>query len=190
MIAAPSGAGKSSLVKAFLGRNPGWDLSISTTTRTPRPGEVDGREYWFTSRDAFMARKDQGAFLEWAEVHGNFYGTSKDWIEDRLAASRNIILEIDWQGARQIRTIFAGSHQGPADARLASVFILPPSIEELAYRMRSRGQDSEEVIARRLGAAESEMSHASEFDYVIINQDFSDALQKLEAFAQSVSNPL
>lgn len=190
MIAAPSGAGKSSLVKAFLARNPDWELSISTTTRAPRPGEIDGREYCFTTRDDFMSRRDRGTFLEWAEVHGNFYGTSKDWIEAKLAQAKNIILEIDWQGARQIRKIFADPVRGLAGLRVVSVFILPPSIEELGHRMRARGQDSEEVIAKRLAAAETEMSHANEFDYVIINQDFSDALQKLEAFAQGHHNPL
>ena len=180
MIAAPSGAGKSSLVSAFLARHPEWDLSISTTTRPPRPGETHGKEYFFASRDDFLAQRDQGAFLEWAEVHGNFYGTSRGWVESRLAASRNIILEIDWQGARQIRDVFGQAR------RPASVFILPPSIEELAARLRARGQDSEEVIQGRLAAAESEMAHADEFDDVIINQDFSVALKELEAFADSV----
>ncbi len=141
---------------------------------------MHGREYFFASRDDFLAQRDQGAFLEWAEVHGNFYGTSRHWVESRLAASRNIILEIDWQGARQIREVF-GHAQRPA-----SVFILPPSIEELAARLRARGQDSEEVIRARLAAAESEMAHACEFDDVIINQDFSVALKELEAFANNV----
>ena len=178
MIAAPSGAGKSSLVNAFLARHSDWELSISTTTRPPRPGEVHGREYFFTTKDAFIAQRDQGAFLEWAQVYDNFYGTSRAWIEEKLAQSKNILLEIDWQGAQQIRRLFD---------RPASVFILPPSIEELGARLRARGQDSEEVIARRLAAAESEIQHANEFDYVIINQDFSAALRDLEQFALRVT---
>jgi guanylate kinase len=177
MVAAPSGAGKSSLVTAFLERHPEWDLSISTTTRPPRPGEMHGREYFFASREEFLHQRDHGAFLEWAEVHGNYYGTSRQWVESRLAASRNIILEIDWQGARQIRDVF-GAERPPA-----SVFILPPSIDELAARLRARGQDSEDVIQSRLAAAESEIAHAEEFDDVIINQHFSVALKELEAFA-------
>ncbi len=178
MIAAPSGAGKSSLVNAFLDRHPGWELSVSTTTRPPRPGEINGREYFFTTKEDFIAKRDAGAFLEWAEVHGNFYGTSRQWIEEKLSQSKNILLEIDWQGAQQIRRLFD---------RPASVFILPPSIQELGARLRSRGQDSEEVIARRLAAAESEIEHANEFDYVIINQDFSAALRDLEEFALRVT---
>jgi guanylate kinase len=183
MIAAPSGAGKSSLVSAFLSRHPDWELSISTTTRPPRPGEINGREYFFTSKEDFVARRDQGAFLEWAEVHGNFYGTSRAWIEEKLAESKNILLEIDWQGAQQIRRLFGAQPRQPA-----SVFILPPSVDELSARLRARGQDSEEVIRRRLAAAESEIEHAKEFDYVIINQDFSAALVDLEQFALKIAN--
>ncbi|MBU3724886.1 MAG: guanylate kinase [Burkholderiaceae bacterium] len=179
MIAAPSGAGKSSLVSAFLERHAEWALSISTTTRPPRPGETHGREYFFTTAEEFAQQRDAGAFLEWAEVHGNFYGTSRTWIEAQLAARRNIILEIDWQGAQQIRTLFQGKAHAPK-----SVFILPPSLQELETRLRGRGQDSNEVIQRRLAAAADEMSHAREFDYVIINQDFSAALQDLEGFIQ------
>jgi guanylate kinase len=184
MVAAPSGAGKSSLVRAFLERHNNWALSISTTTRPPRPGEVHGREYFFATKAEFVTQRDRGEFLEWAEVHGNFYGTSKAWIEDQIRQSRNILLEIDWQGAQQIRSLFQGM---PLAAR--SVFILPPSLEELAVRLRNRGQDSEEVISRRLAAAEEEMSHAKEFDYVIINQDFSSALAEFEAIAESVLKP-
>jgi guanylate kinase len=178
MIAAPSGAGKSSLTNAFLARHPDWLLSISTTTRSPRPGEVHGREYFFTDRESFLQARDQGAFLEWAHVHGNFYGTSKAWIEAQLAEHRNILLEIDWQGAQQIRAIFAQSPVKPQ-----SVFVMPPSIEELERRLRARGQDSEAVIAKRVAAAQDEISHAHEFDYVIINQEFSRALQSLESIA-------
>ncbi len=181
MVAAPSGAGKSSLVRAFLARHDNWSLSISTTTRAPRPGESHGREYFFVSKSEFEIRRDRGDFLEWAEVHGNYYGTSQGWIEDQIRQSQNILLEIDWQGAQQIRTLF---RDGPIVPR--SVFILPPSLEELALRLRNRGQDSDEVIARRLAAAEAEIAHAEEFDYVIINQDFSCALGEFEAIAESV----
>jgi guanylate kinase len=178
MVAAPSGAGKSSLVNAFLKAHPDWRLSISTTTRPPRPGELDGREYFFTDRNTFRARRENNEFLEWAEVHGNFYGTSKAWIAAELKANRRIILEIDWQGAAQIRQIFSGQTPQPA-----SVFILPPSLEDLERRLRLRGQDTEEVILKRLAAAKDEIAHANEFDYVIINQDFSVALQEFSAFA-------
>ena len=184
MVAAPSGAGKSSLVKAFLARHDNWSLSVSTTTRAPRPGERHGREYFFVSKEDFDIQRQRGDFLEWAEVHGNYYGTSRGWIEDQIRQSRNILLEIDWQGARQIRALFT---TGPIAPR--SVFILPPSLDELAHRLRNRGQDSEAVIARRLAAAEEEISHAKEFDYVIINQDFSHALGEFEAIAQSVLKP-
>jgi guanylate kinase len=178
MVAAPSGAGKSSLIRAFLERHPDWALSVSTTTRPPRPGEVHGREYFFCSREAFLAQRDRGEFLEWAEVHGNFYGTSRQWMQDKLASQCNILLEIDWQGARQIRRILG---QGGMPPR--SVFILPPSIEVLESRLRGRGQDSEAVIVQRLAAAKEEIEHANEFDYVIINQHFSDTLAAFEAFA-------
>jgi guanylate kinase len=181
MIAAPSGAGKSSLINAFLSKQPSWLLSISTTTRPPRPGEVHGREYFFTDRNTFVKERDQGAFLEWAEVHGNFYGTSKPWVEARLMEQQNILLEIDWQGAQQIRRIFAETAVKPK-----SVFIMPPSVAELERRLRARGQDSEAVIQARLAAAQDEISHSQEFDYVIINQDFSAALHSLESIAASL----
>ena len=185
MVAAPSGAGKSSLVNAFLERNHNWSLSISTTTRSPRPGEVNGREYFFVALTEFESRIARGDFLEWARVHGNLYGTSKDWIQAQLAECKNIILEIDWQGAQQIRRIFSNSKQG---VRPVSVFILPPSVSVLGERLRARGQDSEVVIAERLAAAEEEISHANEFDYVIINQDFSNALCEFEVFANQLLN--
>lgn len=181
MIAAPSGAGKSSLISAFLSKHPDWHLSISTTTRPPRPGEVHGREYFFTDRQSFVQERDRGAFLEWAEVHGNFYGTSKHWVQAQLAERRNILLEIDWQGAQQIRKIFSESPVAPK-----SVFIMPPSVEELERRLRARGQDSDAVIQARVAAAQSEISHAQEFDYVIINQEFSLALQSLESIASTL----
>jgi guanylate kinase len=172
MVVAPSGAGKSTLVNALLARDPGIELSISFTTRAPRPGETDGREYHFTTADDFIARRGRGDFLEWAEVHGHYYGTSRPWIEQRLGAGRDVLLEIDWQGARQVRN---------ALPQAIGIFILPPSIEALEARLHKRGQDSPQVIARRLLAAGAEISHAAEFDYVVINEDFDHALGELGA---------
>jgi guanylate kinase len=172
MVVAPSGAGKSTLVNALLARDPGIELSISFTTRAPRPGETDGHEYHFTTADDFIARRGRGEFLEWAEVHGHYYGTSRPWIEQRLGAGRDVLLEIDWQGARQVRN---------ALPQAIGIFILPPSIEALEARLHKRGQDSPQVIARRLLAAGAEISHAAEFDYVVINEDFDHALGELGA---------
>lgn len=172
MVVAPSGAGKSTLVNALLARDPGIELSVSYTTRPPRPGDQNGREYHFVSVDEFKERRARGEFLESAEVHGNFYATSRVWIEERAQAGSDVLLEIDWQGARQVKTVFPES---------IGVFILPPSIEALADRLRKRGQDSEAVITRRLLAAGSEIAHAPEANYVIINEDFELALQQLTA---------
>jgi guanylate kinase len=172
MVVAPSGAGKSTLVNALLARDRGISLSVSYTTRPPRPGDQNGREYHFVSVEEFKARRARGEFLESAEVHGNFYATSRVWIEERVQAGGDVLLEIDWQGARQVKTVFPES---------IGVFILPPSIEALADRLRKRGQDSEAVITRRLLAAGSEIAHAPEADYVIINEDFELALQQLTA---------
>ncbi|WP_459614146.1 guanylate kinase [Bordetella sp. 2513F-2] len=170
MVVAPSGAGKSSLVRALLDHDPSIVLSISCTTRPPRPGEVDGREYRFVSPEAFRQMRDEQALLEWAEVHGNFYGTPRDRIDAATRAGQDVLLEIDWQGARQVK-------QRYPDA--IGVFILPPSIEELAHRLRNRGQDDDAVITRRLLAAGGEIAHAPECEYVIINQEFSVALSEL-----------
>jgi guanylate kinase len=172
MVVAPSGAGKSTLVNALLARDAGIDLSISFTTRPPRPGEADGREYHFTDEADFLARRDRGEFLECAEVHGHHYGTSRRWIEQRLAAGRDVLLEIDWQGARQVKAALPAA---------VGIFILPPSIEALEARLHRRGQDSAQVITRRLLAAGSEIAHASEFDYLIINENFDHALEQLAA---------
>ena len=172
MVVAPSGAGKSTLVNALLARDRGISLSVSYTTRPPRPGDQNGREYHFVSVEEFKARRARGEFLESAEVHGNFYATSRVWIEERVQAGGDVLLEIDWQGARQVKAVFPES---------IGVFILPPSIEALADRLRKRGQDSEAVITRRLLAAGSEIAHAPEADYVIINEDFELALQQLTA---------
>ena len=177
MVVAPSGAGKSTLVNALLARDAGIELSISFTTRAPRPGETQGREYHFTDTADFLARRAHGEFLECAEVHGNHYGTSRQWIEQRLAAGRDVLLEIDWQGARQVRNAFP---------RAIGIFILPPSIEALEARLRKRGQDSAQVITRRLLAAGAEIAHAPEFDFVVINEHFERALDELCAIVTAI----
>jgi guanylate kinase len=172
VVAAPSGAGKTSLVNALLKQDESIRLSVSFTTRAPRPGETHGREYHFVSREEFAAREAGGEFLETAEVHGNRYGTSRSWIEQQLADGHDVLLEIDWQGARQVRRHFP---------RAVGVFILPPSMEALHARLDQRGQDRPEVIERRLNAAREEMAHAPEFEYVIINDRFEQALAELAA---------
>lgn len=176
IVAAPSGAGKSSLINALLKQEPDIQLSISCTTRAPRPGEEDGQHYRFVSVENFQALREQDQLLEWAEVHGNFYGTPVQPIHEALDAGRDVLLEIDWQGARQVRRFFP---------QAIGIFILPPSIEALESRLNQRGQDSAQVIARRLLAAGSEMSHISEFQYVIINQEFNFALAELAAVVKA-----
>ena len=170
IVSAPSGAGKTTLVRLLLEKDAAISLSISTTTRAPRPGEQDGREYHFVSVPQFVERRDRGEFLEWAEVHGNFYGTSQHWIEEQLQAGRDVLVEIDWQGAQQVREVFPEA---------IGVFILPPSMDVLKQRLAGRGTDSAEVIARRIAAAQAEMRHVDEFDYVIINDDLQKALAEL-----------
>jgi guanylate kinase len=170
VITAPSGAGKSSLINALLEADPTLKLSISYTTRPPRPGEQNGREYHFVDAPGFRRMQGEGEFLESAEVHGNLYGTSKRVISEALASGQDLILEIDWQGARQVRSLYPDC---------VGIFILPPSVEELERRMRSRGQDSEAVIRRRLDNAKEELEHAGEFKYAIINKDFSQARREL-----------
>ena len=170
IVAAPSGAGKTTLVRMLLENDSGVGLSISHTTRAPRAGEQNGREYHFTDVANFLAKTRAGDFLEWAEVHGNYYGTSKSWIEAEMAAGRDVLLEIDWQGAQQVRKLFPAA---------IGVFILPPSIDALECRLAGRGTDAAETIARRLAAARDEMRHAAEFDYVIINDDLQQALADL-----------
>jgi guanylate kinase len=170
IVAAPSGAGKSSIVNACLARDPNIRLSISFTSRAPRPGERHAEHYHFVSADEFERMVAAGDFFEHALVHGDWKGTARQSVEPQLAAGKDVLLEIDWQGARQVRK------QVP-DA--VSVFILPPSREALQQRMRARAQDSEAVIAQRLAAAREEMSHYTEFDYVIVNEVFSTAVDEM-----------
>lgn len=174
IVSAPSGAGKSSLINALLANNSAENMqvSVSHTTRAPRPGEQDGVHYHFVAVDEFKHLITQDAFLEYAQVFDNFYGTSRLWIEEMLAKGVDIFLDIDWQGAQQIRQLMP---------QAKSIFILPPSRDELERRLNSRGQDSEEVIAGRMAKAQSEMSHYNEYDYLIINDDFETALAELSA---------
>ena len=172
IVSAPSGAGKTSLVKALIDSMPQVRVSVSHTTRPMRPGEVNGVNYHFVDHDRFRAMLDENAFLEHAEVFGNFYGTSQRWVEQTLAEGYDLILEIDWQGAQQVRRLLP-------DAR--SIFILPPTQQALRQRLTNRGQDSDEVIERRMREAVSEMSHYVEYDYLVINDDFSHALEDLKA---------
>jgi len=178
IVSAPSGAGKSSLVKAALAEDKRLALSVSFTTRAPRQGEADGREYHFVDRETFEAMLGRGEFLESAEVHGNRYGTSRKWIAEARARGVDIMLEIDWQGARQVSRAFPDA---------VRIFILPPPpvLEELEHRLRGRGQDSEEAIQRRLRDAREEISHLDEFDYVIINKEFEEARRDLAAIVRS-----
>jgi guanylate kinase len=176
VVAAPSGAGKTTLVRLLLEQEQGVHLSISFTTRSPRPGEQSGREYHFVDVGEFRAMIERQEFLEWAEVHGNFYGTSKKWIADQLADGRDVLLEIDWQGAQQVRSLFPEA---------IGIFILPPSMDELTRRLTGRGTDSAEVISRRLAVAQAEMRHVGEFDYVIINDQLAQALDDLRAVVRA-----
>jgi guanylate kinase len=172
VIAAPSGAGKTTLTRLALAQNPRLALSISTTTRAPRPGEENGVHYHFVAPETFRQQQAAGDFLESAEVHGNWYGTSRQGIDALLLADRDVILEIDWQGAQQVRHIYPES---------IGIFILPPSFEVLATRLQGRGQDTADVIARRIANAREELQHLNEFPYVIINESLDDALAELMA---------
>jgi guanylate kinase len=170
VITAPSGAGKTSLIEAVMREDPTLKISVSYTTRAPRAGERDGVDYHFVERATFEAMQRRGEFLESAEVHGNHYGTSRKVILDAVAAGEDLILEIDWKGARQVRQLYPDC---------IGIFILPPSIEELERRMRGRGKDSDEVMRRRLQNAREELAHADEFKYAIINKDFDTARREL-----------
>jgi guanylate kinase len=176
IVCAPSGAGKTSLVNALLEREPEVELSVSYTTRAPRNGETDGVDYHFVTRDAFVAMAGRGEFLESAEVHGNLYGTSQAWIDARTREGRDIVLEIDWQGAQQVRRLAPSA---------VGVFVLPPSLETLRRRLTARGQDSSEVIEQRLANAREEIAHVEEFDYVIINRNFDVAVVDLVSIVRA-----
>ncbi|MBS1214295.1 MAG: guanylate kinase [Proteobacteria bacterium] len=175
VVAAPSGGGKTSLVNALLQRDPRIRLSVSHTTRPPRPGEVDGVHYHFVDETTFSKLVEEGAFLEYARVYGHFYGTGRDSVTGHLAAGYDVMLDIDWQGARQVRLSFP---------RCCSIFILPPSLEELQKRLSRRGQDGADVIARRMQQARSEMAHCREFDFIVINDDFAAALEDIHSIVR------
>lgn len=177
IISAPSGAGKTSLVHALVEQLDNVVVSISHTTREKRPGEVDGEDYYFISKDAFEKMADEGEFIEYAKVFDNYYGTSIQTVKELLQKELKVILEIDWQGARQVRTEIDD---------IISIYILPPSEEELESRLRHRGQDSDNIIAQRMSDAKSEICHFDEYDYVLINKNFDQTLRKLSAF---ISNP-
>lgn len=177
VVAAPSGAGKSTLVNALLEREPAISLSVSHTTRPPRTGELYGRHYYFVERGEFEREIAEGIFLEHAEVHGNLYGTSRTTVQTLLAQGRDVLLEIDWQGAEQIRR---------SKPDCVSVFILPPSRAELERRLRGRGSDSADVIERRLRNSRDEIAHAHAFDYILVNDAFEDALADLQAIVRAV----
>lgn len=176
VVTAPSGAGKTTLVRALLATDHQIQLSISYTTRAPRVGEVHGKDYYFVTREEFERMINASALLEHAEVFGNYYGTSQNWIESMLAQGQDILLEIDWQGAQQVRNMLPEA---------IGVFILPPSLTALEARLRGRGKDSEEVITRRLSAAKEEISHVDEFDYVIINDHFEEALRDMVSIVRA-----
>ena len=172
IISAASGAGKTSLVKKLLTLINDLTLSVSHTTRDPRPSEIDGKDYFFVTNKIFEAMIKEDKFLETAKCHGSFYGTSRNFVEEVRVAGKDIIFEIDWQGAKSIKAIFPEA---------ISIFILPPSLKKLEERLTARGQDSENTIKARLSAAKSEMSHVNQFDYVTINDKFDDALEELRS---------
>ena len=176
ILSAPSGAGKSSLIGALLKKHGDMKVSVSHTTRSPRPGEENGVHYHFVSVNEFKALIEKNDFFEWAQVFDNFYGTSKQAIESQLAAGIDVFLDIDWQGAQQIRKLVDD---------VETIFILPPSKEELESRLNNRGQDSAEVIAGRMAKAQSETSHYNEYDYVVVNDDFDTALTEIETIVMA-----
>jgi len=176
VVAAPSGGGKTSLTRALLEKDPGIRLSVSYTTRPARPGEQDGVDYHFVSTERFMALRDAGEFLEHAHVHGNWYATSASWLDQQIAAGQDVLLEIDWQGAAQVRRLIPSS---------VHIFILPPSLGALKERLEKRAQDSPAVIQQRLEAAREEVRHFADFDYVIMNQDFARAVDDLSVIVRA-----
>ena len=176
VVVAPSGAGKTSLVDALLNRDANIKLSMSYTTRAPRPGERDGVDYHFVTRERFKSMIGAGEFLEHALVHGNYYGTSKRWIDRELAGDHDVLLEIDWQGAAQVRRLFP---------RMVGIFILPPSLAELRRRLEARAKDAPEVIGKRMASAREEISHVLEFEYIIVNESFDVALADLKCVVRA-----
>ena len=174
VISAPSGTGKTSIVKALTQRAKNLIVSVSTTTRKPRPGEVEGRDYFFVNKNAFEILKQRGEFVEWAKVYGNHYGTSGRWIKDQIKNGNNVLLEIDWQGAQQIKRKFESSEN------LTTIFLKPPTLDELYKRLKERGKDSDEIIESRVSLAAGEIERSSEFQHVIINKDFNETLLKIE----------
>ena len=178
IVSAPSGAGKTSLLRELLKANPGLVLSVSHTTRAPRPGEEDGVHYHFVSVDEFMRLAGEGAFLEQAQVFDNYYGTSQAGVESQLEQSLDVVLEIDWQGARQVRKAFPDA---------ISIFIIPPSIAALRERLSGRGQDDDAIIERRMRDAKKELSHYAEYDYLVVNDRFEDTLDDLACIVRSES---
>ncbi|WP_410497475.1 guanylate kinase [Chitinibacter sp. S2-10] len=176
VVTAPSGAGKTTLVAALLAADAKVQLSVSYTTRAPRTGEVDGKDYHFVDRAEFERMINAGELLEHAEVYGNYYGTSQVWINDVINNGRDILLEIDWQGAQQVRRLFPDA---------IGLFVLPPSLSVLESRLRNRGKDSDEVIAKRMAVAQEECSHVDEFDYVIVNEHIDDAVRDIVAVVRS-----
>jgi len=176
VIVAPSGAGKTSLVAALLERESNIRLSISFTTRAPRQGEQDGREYHFVDRARFERMIAAGDFLEHADVYGNYYGTSRRWIEEQISGDHDVLLEIDWQGAAQVRQLFPD---------VVGIFVLPPSFDELRRRLQARGKDSPEAIERRMSSSREEISHVLEFEYIIVNERFDSAVDDLIAIVRA-----
>jgi guanylate kinase len=176
IVSAPSGAGKTSLIKALLGRDPQLHLSVSYTTRAPRPGEQDGVHYHFVDAETFRRMVGEGAFLEHAEVFGNWYGTAEAALRASLTEGQDLVLEIDWQGARQVRERFA---------QAVGIFILPPSVATLDARLRGRGQDDSAVIAGRMAQARAEIAHYRDYDYLVVNDDFAVALDDLAAILRA-----
>lgn len=172
IIAAPSGAGKTSLVRALLAKLPNLKVAVSYTTRPPRPNDRDGEDYCFVSVEEFERMRKAGEFLEWAKVYGNYYGTSKTWVLEQFAANHSVVLEIDWQGCFQIKKLYPDA---------ISIYILPPSIKALRERLLARKQDSHAEIEKRLAKAQEDIAHAGEFDYTVVNEDFEVAVARLTA---------
>ncbi len=176
IISAPSGTGKTSIVSALTESDSQLSLSISHTTRKPRPNEVEGQDYYFIGRDIFQAMANRGEFLESAEVYGNLYGTSHKWVKESLASGQDVLMEIDYQGAQQVRKTFP---------QVISIFILPPSYEQLEERLKQRGQDDQKTISRRLATVREEVSHLNEFDYVVINNELQEAIKDVKCIIRA-----